>query len=174
MAKPIRVFGKADSFDIELTPNGEKWEVDIPPDMTDGVYAVQLTAISIIGEKAHWVGELYMTNGVCCLNITETPYSIKFRSKEYQMNFHKNEYGVSYHSSVEVDFWKNYIVQIKKRQWNESNYMMQFVTGLKVNNIETLEHKLFKSKEAEMNSTKFNSEYMLKTELNYRKGCCCG
>ncbi len=69
MARVIRLFGKADSFDIEFSRRGEKWEVDIPPDMTDGVYAVQLTAVDGLGETAYWVGELFMCSGVCHLKI---------------------------------------------------------------------------------------------------------
>ena len=82
-AKVIRVFGKADSFDIELTPNGDRWEVDIPPDLTDGVYAVQLTAINEVGDEAHWVGELFMCNGVCCINLVDYAYDMRIKVKEY-------------------------------------------------------------------------------------------
>lgn len=88
MAKVIRVFGKADAFDIEFSRKGEKWTVDIPPDMTDGVYAVQLTAIDSVGESAYWTGELYMVDGVCCLKINELPYRVKINPKnQYDTHF---------------------------------------------------------------------------------------
>lgn len=94
-AKIIRVFGKADDFDIELSRKGKKWEVDIPPDMTDGVYAVQLTAIDELGESAYWVGELYMTDGVCCLKINEIPYRVKVRKSEYETKTEKGGHSAA-------------------------------------------------------------------------------
>lgn len=69
MANVIRLFGKADNFNIEFSRKGEHWEVEIPADLVDGVYAVQLTAVDELGEIAYWVGELYMCNGTCCVKI---------------------------------------------------------------------------------------------------------
>lgn len=76
MAKIIRVWGKADSFDIELTEKGGRWEVNVPPDLVDGVYAVELTAIDSLTKRAHWAGELYMCNGVCCMQLRQLNYDI--------------------------------------------------------------------------------------------------
>lgn len=87
MAKVIRVFGKADSYDIEFTPKEGKWEVDVPPDMTDGVYACQLVAIDENDVHAFRVGELYMVKGVCCLKLREIPYRIFFTSREHTITF---------------------------------------------------------------------------------------
>lgn len=90
MAKIIRVFGKADSFDIEFTEKGGRWEADIPPDFTDGVYAVQLTAVNEFGKKSTWVGELFMCNGVCCVKFNDSPYQVWLRVKDYTVNLSTN------------------------------------------------------------------------------------
>ena len=49
MEKPdiIRVWGMADSFDIEFTrTGGTSWKCEVPPDTSDGVYAVTLYAMN--------------------------------------------------------------------------------------------------------------------------------
>lgn len=79
MAKIIRVWGKADSFDIELTKKGGRWEVNVPPDLADGVYAVALTAMDSLSKATYWAGELFMCNGICCMNIEASNYDITFR-----------------------------------------------------------------------------------------------
>ena len=85
MAKIVRLFGKADNFNIEFSREGRVWKTDIPPDMTDGVYAVQLTAVYELGETAYWVGELFMCNGVCCLRFMRKRRRIGFSSPGYRM-----------------------------------------------------------------------------------------
>jgi hypothetical protein len=60
-----RVWGKADGFALELTRSGGKWVIAVPPDVSDGQYAVELHALSSGGETGMWTGILYMSGGVC-------------------------------------------------------------------------------------------------------------
>lgn len=85
--KIIRLWGKADELDIEFKNEGGVWKVDIPPDLTDGVYAVVLHAINELHELATWVGELFMSNGACCIKINYAPYQVWFCLKQHIINF---------------------------------------------------------------------------------------
>lgn len=80
MTNVKRVWGKADDFSLEFNyVGGEQWEAAVPPDTSDGVYAVELWAINSVGELGHYVGELYMCSGVCCVRIFNKPYHIWFK-----------------------------------------------------------------------------------------------
>lgn len=175
MAEVIRVYGKADSYDIEFTPNGDKWEVDVPPDMTDGVYAVQLTAIDELGDYAYWVGELYMVGGVCHLKINELPYRVRTKPKGYETEFHKHKYYFSCRSSsFAVDFNKKYSVQVKKRKQSNSNYVTEFATRLKLSEAVTGYTLTVATKDVQAKQkTKFHTKYKFETEISIRKGCHC-
>lgn len=79
MNKPkiLRVWGKADSFDIEFNyESGTRWKCSVPPDTKDGQYAAEIWAINEFSELAYWTGELFMCNGVCCLRFDDSPYRI--------------------------------------------------------------------------------------------------
>ena len=79
MVKPkiLRVWGKADSFDIEFTyEGGTRWKCSVPPDTKDGQYAAEIWAVNEFGELAYWTGELFMVNGVCCLRFDDSSYRI--------------------------------------------------------------------------------------------------
>lgn len=175
MAKVIRVYGKADSYDIEFSRVGDKWEVDVPPDMTDGVYAVQLTAIDEVGEFAYWVGELYMVGGVCHLKINELPYRVRLKSKGYETEFHKRKYDIACRSSsFAVDFDKRYTVQVKKRKQNKSNYVTEFATNLKSSEAATDYTLTVEAKDMQTGQrAKYSTKYTLETKISIRKGCHC-
>ena len=103
MAKVVRLFGKADNFNIEFSREGRVWKIDIPPDMTDGVYAVQLTAVDELGETAYWVGELFMCSGVCHLKIERMYADCVFSAESYRMktsSLHRTEFSVQEYSST--------------------------------------------------------------------------
>lgn len=85
--KIIRVWGKADNFDIELSEKGGRWVCTVPPDTADGQYAVELHAVNLFGETAYWTGTLYMCNGVCHLEIKEVPYVIMFSKNTDRLFF---------------------------------------------------------------------------------------
>lgn len=81
MKKPkiVRLYGKADNLDIEFTyVGGTTWTCEVPPDMDDGVYAVELTAVNEYGEATYWTGELYMCGGVCHMEIKKNDYFFWF------------------------------------------------------------------------------------------------
>ncbi len=103
MAKVVRLFGKADNFNIEFSRKGRVWKTDIPPDMTDGVYAVQLTAVDELGETAYWVGELFMCSGVCHLKIDRMYAGCLFSAESYRLTVspvHHTELSVQEYSST--------------------------------------------------------------------------
>ncbi len=72
----MRVWGKADEFDLEFRPVGKHWEVSVPPDLSDGQYAVIIYAIATNSELGMWTGILYMSGGVGCLKINNERFSI--------------------------------------------------------------------------------------------------
>ena len=81
----VRLYGHADLFDIEfVNKGGARWECEVPPDVSDGVYAVERWAINAEGVTAYWTGELYMTNGVCHLVIHKPKHQITIKApKKY-------------------------------------------------------------------------------------------
>lgn len=85
----IRVWGKADNFDIEFKHmGGTKWQCDVPPDMKDGQYAVELRAMNEQFEQTYWTGFLYMCNGVCHVKFNFPDYMIWF-STGYDIVFER-------------------------------------------------------------------------------------
>ncbi|MBQ4347286.1 MAG: hypothetical protein IJC39_02425 [Firmicutes bacterium] len=66
----IRVWGRADSFDLEFTllPNGIRQAI-VPPDTKDGQYAVQIFAMNEAGQTGSWTGILYMSGGICDIRL---------------------------------------------------------------------------------------------------------
>lgn len=70
MGEIVRVWGTADSFDIELHQNDNgRWVCSLPPDLIDGQYAVQLFAMRSNGLIGMWTGILYVSNGISCLHL---------------------------------------------------------------------------------------------------------
>ena len=88
MEKPpvVRLYGHADSFDIEFEKRGGVWVCQVPPDTSDGVYAVELWAINEEGVTSYWTGELFMSQGLCHLVIKEPDYFITFCAPSAFMN----------------------------------------------------------------------------------------
>lgn len=82
-----RVWGKADTFDIEFTEKTDgKWCVNIPPDFTDGQYAVELYAQNSYGERVYWTGILYMHNGRACLHFNKKSCTLWLRPLQCSLN----------------------------------------------------------------------------------------
>jgi len=96
MSRPkiIRVWGKADDFDIEFHESGGRWICTVPPDTKDGQYAVEIHAINVFGEMAYWTGTLYMCNGVCHLELFEIPYAIIFQKECEPISFLEQDYTI--------------------------------------------------------------------------------
>lgn len=173
MTKVIRVFGRADSFDIEFKSQGDAWVVDVPPDMTDGVYAVQLTAIDENNVRAFHVGELYMVNGICCFRLRELPYRAYFKVHDYEFELHHKKYNVSFEPlEYLIDFEKRYNVQIKKKKHQEPRYKMEFGATLKTSRV--TKHFSSEVKTASLRvipKTNFYTEYEPKTKIFIGKEC---
>ncbi len=85
MAEIARVYGKADDFDIEFTKAGDRWAVEVPPDLSDGRYVVRITAVDILGNTCYWIGELYMLNSVCHMSIRRHRTGCFFSAERYRM-----------------------------------------------------------------------------------------
>jgi hypothetical protein len=188
MPKVIRVYGRADSYDIELSPRGDKWEVNIPPDMTDGVYACQLTAVDENGEYGYWVGELYMCSGVCCLKINEMPYKVRMHSSQLEseygqstgISFHTSRYNTEYKegryeffcrsSSFDAAFDDGYEVEFRKGE--ETRYRTDFT---KASDAELTTTQISFSSSTNINeiraAAELHTEFRENTEIFIRKGC---
>ena len=76
MSKIVRVWGKADSIDMELREKNGRWIFSLPPDLVDGQYAVQLFAVNESDMLGTWTGILYILNGLCSLSIKEEKYKL--------------------------------------------------------------------------------------------------
>lgn len=84
--KIARVWGRADSFDIEFKHlGGTRWSASVPPDYNDGVYAVGIWALNEFGETAYWAGELFMCDGVCCIEIQQSGFQIWIQPRKQQL-----------------------------------------------------------------------------------------
>lgn len=58
-----RVWGKADSFELVFSPLGDGlWNADVPVDLEDGQYIVELYCEDQSGSRAYWTGILYLNN----------------------------------------------------------------------------------------------------------------
>ena len=174
MAKVIRLWGKADSFDIEFTENGDKWTVDIPPDMTDGVYAVQLTAVDENGNEAYWVGELYMVDGVCCLKLNEIPYKVRLRAKEFDTKCDKQRHiKLCLSSQYTVEFSNKSSIQIKLKDRCTSAYITEIAKRLSVCEFDCPLHLQIERSKANISKKRsFDTEYTTQLTMLIGKGCC--
>lgn len=115
-SKIIRVWGKADSFDIEFVHiKGDIWSCEIPPDTKDGQYAVEIQAVNEYGETAYWTGTLYMCGGVCHLEIIAQPYLfwISARSLELEVSC-RSPLCFAPLPRIFAFCWQNYKITIKK------------------------------------------------------------
>lgn len=86
----VRLYGHADSFDIEFSQtSGGTWQCEVPPDTEDGVYAVELWAVNADGLTAYWTGELWMSRGICHLVIHKPRHAIRFICPRLKMQMQK-------------------------------------------------------------------------------------
>ena len=89
------VWGRADSFDVIFTPSGAgDWRVSVPPDLSDGQYAVEIWAENDAGEQAYWTGTLYMVDSVLvCLHLTDDPYTVWLLPDRCEASVQEELYG---------------------------------------------------------------------------------
>jgi len=60
-----RLWGKADSFELVFSPIGELWQTEVPADLEDGQYVVELYCEDDGGNRAYWTGILYLNKSEC-------------------------------------------------------------------------------------------------------------
>ena len=92
----VRVWGSADSFDIEFRKGrGDKWFCLVPPDTADGIYAVEIWALNEHHETAYYTAELYMCNGICHLRLKREPYRFIFLPPQVCFALQADRYSFS-------------------------------------------------------------------------------
>ncbi len=157
--KIIRLWGKADNFEIEfLNEGGTSWKVDVPPDLNDGVYVVHLTAINELGESATWIGELFMCDGVCCVTFKEQPYQMWLKISDYDFQF-SNKYHIEVRKtakplySIQFDVVTRMTISKKSGDVAKDASPSFFFADLNVGN-----HKMFFSQECSFMEIKKKKE----------------
>lgn len=57
----IAMYGHCDSFDVTYTRIGEGlWQAEVPADLSDGKYVVDIYGVDTTGYIVYWAGILYM------------------------------------------------------------------------------------------------------------------
>ena len=93
----IRVWGKADSFDIEFSKeNGNRWSCLVPPDTQDGVYAVEIWAKNESGFTGYLTALLYMCGGIHDrIEFLPSPYMFYFMPDSIACEFLSELYNIT-------------------------------------------------------------------------------
>lgn len=77
-----RVWGKADSFNLEFTQGSDgRWYAVVPTDYEDGQYAVEIHAINELGYTAYWTGTLFISDGRVCIHMQPPEFLIWTQNK---------------------------------------------------------------------------------------------
>ena len=72
----VRMWGKADNYILEFEVGADgKWRAVVPPDLTDGQYAVEIHAVNSWGGEANWTGILYMRQGEVHFELHKEAYT---------------------------------------------------------------------------------------------------
>lgn len=179
MSRPkiLRLWGKADNLEIEFKEEGGMWKVDIPPDLKDGVYVVQLYAINELFETSFWIGELYMCNGTCCFTIQQKPYQMWFNTKSYSFSFYDN-YLISIEKKKLADCFCDWNFQSNINIVNNTNRLIlskkhhpMYKLDFKVKHLEIFDKKDYNKIEEDLYLMTFN---VFKNIFKIEKGCKCG
>ena len=57
----VAMYGHCDSFEVTYTKVGEGlWQTEVPADLSDGKYIVDIYGVDSAGYIAYWTGILYM------------------------------------------------------------------------------------------------------------------
>jgi len=80
----VYMWGYADGFDLVFArqANG-MWTTSVPPDLSDGQYAVEIHALAENGYICLWTGILYMNQGRHCLVINKKKYDFRLKPQVY-------------------------------------------------------------------------------------------
>ena len=90
-AEIVRVWGTADNIELELKLDNERWICNLPPDLIDGQYAVQLFALRGDGSVGMWTGVLYIANGIKCLHLNQEKYTLWLNRERCSLLLNQNE-----------------------------------------------------------------------------------
>ena len=80
----IAMYGHCDSFEITYTKIGENlWQSEVPADLSDGKYVVDIYGIDSTGYIVYWTGILYMYDSrVVKLELLQDSRSIFYDSTD--------------------------------------------------------------------------------------------
>ncbi len=90
-AEIVRVWGTADNIELELKLDNGRWICNLPPDLIDGQYAVQLFALRGDGSVGMWTGVLYVSNGIKCLHLNQEKYTLWLNRERCSLLLNQNE-----------------------------------------------------------------------------------
>ena len=90
-AEIVRVWGTADNIELELKLDNGRWICNLPPDLIDGQYAVQLFALRGDGSVGMWTGVLYIANGIKCLHLNQEKYTLWLNRERCSLLLNQNE-----------------------------------------------------------------------------------
>ena len=82
-----RVYGRADSYEIEFTESGGMWNAAVPADLTDGKYVVELWAEDERGVAVYYTGILYMFDGNAVLELSDDDIHLGIYSDDIFISF---------------------------------------------------------------------------------------
>lgn len=83
----VSLYGRADNYELVFMQDSNGlWGATVPPDMTDGTYAVELYAVDWAGNIGYYTGLLYMCNGMTCLRISEDEFKLKIIVDRYELH----------------------------------------------------------------------------------------
>lgn len=85
----VRVWGTADNISLELEFKEGRWVQSLPPDLTDGQYAVSLYAQNRGGDIGMWTGMLYVSQGLSCIHLKKERFSFWLKPERFTVSLIK-------------------------------------------------------------------------------------
>lgn len=113
----VRMYGSADEHELEFSPTpAGVWEVFVPPDVTDGMYIVEIFADAKNGEQAYWTGVLYLCQGTPCLEVKPDSVSIRMAPERSGLAYLPDRSELKFIGRNAQIFLKPDPVQIQRRR----------------------------------------------------------
>ena len=87
----VSLTGMVDSIPVIFTrTEDDLWTTVVPPDLNDGMYIIELTAVDNAGNQTFYVGKLYVWQRVSTqFHLIEQPYIHKLLSQKHMANCHE-------------------------------------------------------------------------------------
>lgn len=80
----VYMWGYADGFELVFSQlNSRQWAASVPPDLSDGQYAVEIHALAENGYICLWTGILYMNQGKHCLRLNKEKYYFRLKPQAF-------------------------------------------------------------------------------------------